>query len=521
MGGAAAWAGLGLFFIGMRQIGSHLQQLSGGPLRRIIASTLSKPLVPALAGFISGALVQSTSAVTFIAAGLVGGRTITVRGALPLLAWANVGTSVLVLLAAVDVRLMVYYLLGLIGLAFFGGAEQSNRFRHLVLAALGLALLLLGLSLLKDSVRELQHNPWINEFLVFADSGEVVAMLVGFVIATAVQSSSIVTVLALPLAQEGLLDLGQVALMIYGASVGSGFAVLLLAQGLEGALRQLALCQAGLRGLAAAVMLPLLLIEQSTGLPLVLAAARSLAEGVAMQCGLIYLAFQLAVYGVTVIGGRWLATTVATLSPEQTHVSQARPAYLFDEAVNDPETALSLATLEYHRLVSVLPEFVEDLRPAEERAPGHLPLEERITASSAVERQLTEFLGETQRINPDMAGLERLFRLRSQVLALQSIHESLAEFARQLSGVPEAERPPLARHMVEGLHLLLGVAGESVGESGDDAADMLRTLTEERGELMDRVRKELLGGSQGLAGRQALLSATLLFERLLWLLRRL
>ena len=50
---------------------------------------------------------------------------------------------------------------------------------------------------------------------------------------------------------------------------------------------------------------------------------------------------------------------------------------------------------------------------------------------------------------------------------------------------------------------------------------MLRTLTEERGELMDRVRKELLGGSKGLAGRQALLSATLLFERLLWLLRRL
>jgi hypothetical protein len=46
-------------------------------------------------------------------------------------------------------------------------------------------------------------------------------------------------------------------------------------------------------------------------------------------------------------------------------------------------------------------------------------------------------------------------------------------------------------------------------------------MTGERGALMERVRKELLGGAQNLSGREALLSATLLFERLLWLLRRL
>jgi hypothetical protein len=45
-------------------------------------------------------------------------------------------------------------------------------------------------------------------------------------------------------------------------------------------------------------------------------------------------------------------------------------------------------------------------------------------------------------------------------------------------------------------------------------------MTEERGALMERVRKDLLGGAQSLAGRESLLSATLLFERLLWLLRR-
>jgi hypothetical protein len=37
---------------------------------------------------------------------------------------------------------------------------------------------------------------------------------------------------------------------------------------------------------------------------------------------------------------------------------------------------------------------------------------------------------------------------------------------------------------------------------------------------MDRVRGELMSGASSLAGRDALLSATLRFERILWLLRQ-
>jgi hypothetical protein len=38
---------------------------------------------------------------------------------------------------------------------------------------------------------------------------------------------------------------------------------------------------------------------------------------------------------------------------------------------------------------------------------------------------------------------------------------------------------------------------------------------------MERVRHELLDGSGSLGGRESLLSATLTFERIIWLLRRL
>jgi len=524
MNGSAAWAGLGLFFIGMKLIGGHLQQLGGGSLRALLSRTLNRPLVPQIAGFVSGALTQSTSAVTFIAAGLVSARTTTVAGALPLLAWANVGTSVLVLLAGLDVRLLVYYMLGAVGFAFFGGMDQREQARHALLALLGLGLLLLGLSLLKGSVADLRSNPWVHEFLEFAGTAGMVAFLVGFIIATAVQSSSIVTVLALPLVHEHLLGVPQVALMIYGASVGSGFAVLLLAQGLEGASRQLAMCQVGLRLIAAFILIPLFIVETMTGVPLVLAGVAMVSANVAAQCGFVYVVFQLTVSVAAGVGGTWLCRMAAQLSPEEAGNTQLKPAYLFDEGVNDPETALTLATLEYRRLVGFLPEYVEELRPEEERDPRHLPFVQRAAVNSSVVQEILDFLSSTQRTHPDMSGVDRLYALRSQVEGLKALQDSLADFSSQLASVPEEERPALVRHMVEGLHLLLGMAGEAMGEATDEAAmdakDMLMAMTEERGALMERVRKELLGGAQSLAGRESLLSATLLFERLLWLLRR-
>jgi hypothetical protein len=145
--------------------------------------------------------------------------------------------------------------------------------------------------------------------------------------------------------------------------------------------------------------------------------------------------------------------------------------------------------------------------------------------NAAVAAEIVSFLSATQHLHPDMTDSDRLYGLRGKVLGLQTLQDTLAEFVAQLGSVPPEERPALALHMVEGLHLLLGLAVEALDDAATDAAadarDMLAAMTAERGALMERVRKELLGGAQSFAGRESLLSATLLFERLLWLLRRL
>ena len=59
-------AGLGLFFIGVKGLGSNMGQLAGRRLRHWVARSIDNPLLAALIGLISGALTQSTNAVTVI-----------------------------------------------------------------------------------------------------------------------------------------------------------------------------------------------------------------------------------------------------------------------------------------------------------------------------------------------------------------------------------------------------------------------------------------------------------------------
>lgn len=521
--GLMAWAGLGLFFVGLRLLGSQVQELGGGSLRALIVATLTKPLVPQFAGFLSGALTQSSSAVVFIASGLITGGVPLAR-MVPLLAWANMGTSALVLVASIDLRALAYYVFGAIGLAFLAGLDKRGSLWNVLLALLGLSLLLFGLTELKAGVALLHGNPWATEFFEFAGSEAVVAFLVGFVLAVPVQSSSMITLLALPLVQVGLLGLDQVVLMIYGAGIGSAVGVLLLASGMDDPARQPPMVQGLLRAMVCAVMLALHAIEVGLGVPLVMAGVSALAPSPVAATGLTFLAMQTVLVAIGTLWPDRIARIVQSGAPAAPGIdARTRTAYLFDEGVEDPQTALSLAALEQARLVGALAEYLEDLRPPAERPPGYLPLEARHAASTAIANAIGAFLSSTLDAHPGMTGVERLFDARSRLAALQSLQATLHAFATELGSVPPPQRPPLAAHMVEGLHAVLGVAADSAHEDDPASRAILATLTEERGALMDEVRKALLGSAAGTADpsdREAMLSATLLFERCLWMLRQ-
>ena len=84
-----SWTGFGFLFIGIRLIGLHVQPLIGGRIHDFIARSMSRPLLPRAAGFVSGALTSSASAVVFVSAGLISAGAAQLTQTLPLLAWGG------------------------------------------------------------------------------------------------------------------------------------------------------------------------------------------------------------------------------------------------------------------------------------------------------------------------------------------------------------------------------------------------------------------------------------------------
>jgi phosphate:Na+ symporter len=519
--GPAILAGFGLFFVGIRLISSHMQQMATRRVRQILGRAMMRRGVAPLAGLGLGALVQSTTGVTFIIISLLTSGLLAMGPALSMLAWSNVGTSVLVLLSTIDLKTMALYLIGLIGISYLQGLDRSPHLKHMVAASLGVGLLFLGLSLVKEGFADLRGNPWVEEFILFSGESGMIALLVGLVAAIAAQSSATVTILALPLVHAGVADQHQVTLLVYGASVGSGLAVMLLSSNLEGTSRQLGLYQACLKLLAAAIFVPLYYVERLWDVPLVHALAGTVSHSPTFQVAVIYLIFQI---GAALMGNLLqgpLQKLLASMSPPTAEEALMRPHYLFDEAIGDPDTALDLVDREQQRLISALPAYVDTIRSDGDRPAMALPLSIRHAASTAVAGETDVFLSEVVNSNPGFDGVDRIFEARSRLRGLVTLQECLHEFASHMASLRGETGSSLKTSLIESLHLLLTMAAEVAQTGDEDDRAFLEELTSDRSDMMEGIRRQLLAQPASASMREALLVATVLFERAVWLIREL
>lgn len=120
-----------------------MKQMTGRRFRSWVARATGNAFASAMVGVIAGIVTQSSNAVTFIVVSLVTSGMVVMRRALPVLAWANVGTSLLVFLATLDIHLAVLYLLGVVGFCHYFGLNDNDRYRHLVGALFGVGMLFL------------------------------------------------------------------------------------------------------------------------------------------------------------------------------------------------------------------------------------------------------------------------------------------------------------------------------------------------------------------------------------------
>ncbi len=509
-------AGLGLFLSGLHLLSEAMQSLAGRRMRRVLARFTVGPWRSAVAGTFLGGLTQSTSAAAFVCIGLLNTGTLSMSGALSLSAWASVGTSLLVFLAAIDVRVLGLYAIGLVGLAHLFNAKSHRTGAQLVSVAFALGLLLVGLGLVKEASIGLAASPWAIEFFQFTSENGLVGFLVGVIVTLLVQSSATIGILAVTLNLGGMLPFADATLLVCGASVGSGLSVALVTAHLQSQPRQLAIWQCIVKIIGTLVVLPILALQKGgiDGLRVVVSEQISVPTLIA----LVYLSLQVAGAIVSGLFQRKLRALLERWIPMDPARTRFAAQYIYPDAAENPETALLLAGKEQNRLVSELPPTLDPLRPDEVPQGSILANSTRHRAAGQLCTEIDEFIAEVTVHGGSAEIIARVFELHGRNESIRALQNSLHTFVEILE--PYAGEG-LVISMVEGLHLTLTLADELL-VTGEDHAEILRQLVSDRSQLMENIRQALLEETtDDLGRRQTLFVATGIFERILWLVRQL
>lgn len=518
---ASIFAGLGLFFIGIKQLGAHMKELTGRRFRRMLAGVTRNPISTACLGLVAGAVTQSTTAVTFITTSLISSGALPVKRATPLLSWANLGTTLLVLLATFDIQIAVYFLLGMIGLAFYFDLDRSTRLRHVVGSLLAIALLFLGLALIKAGAGPLRESSMVNQVLALISGTPILLILLGAILSLVAQSSTTVAAVAAAMVFSGLLNLPDAVEVVVGANIGSGISVLLLGSGLKGTPRQLSIFQCQFKIFSAFLFLTLLWSLKAAGWIELATLPAATGLSASLLLAFAFMSMQaLGALGELPLNGV-ICRLLDKISPPTKEEAIASFQYLYEHAADDPSTAVELVQLEQARAAGHLPDLLEPHREAPEKelevAPADLATSCRTLLST-----VSGFLDELTERSPSHSIILIINREHTVNSHLMSLIDSLQTFADQAATTHES--PVLARPvflLVEGLHLMLSMLPQALTGDETDWA-MLQTISADRASQMEDLRLRILNEQQTISAQEqrALFQLTSLFERLVWLIRQ-
>lgn len=516
-------AGLALFFHGVGGIRSHLNGLTSRRLRKQLSRWARRPVLAGAWGFVFGAITQSSTAVAFILTGLVSGGLMSTAHALPIVAWANLGTAVLVFFVSFNLHLAFLYVLGVAGLALAFNVGPV-RARPVVAALFSVGLLFFGLQMMKDAFAPLSGFAWFADVVVFLQGSALAAFVFGLLLRLLVQSSSAIAVIAIALAHGGLFGAEQAVMMMYGTGVGVGLSVFLLSANLQGVPRRLALYQAIINGSSGLTLCVLFYVEKFSGVPLALGLAERLADNDNLRLAFAFLFLQSTAVAFALAFSRSAAGWLERLSPPTDEQDLSRPRYLSEEALEDPESALDLVEKEQLRLLGHLPEQVATVLP-DTAATAPVPAGVLHRGVSAVAAETHSFLRDLAEREADRDTSRRVLALERRLALVSSLNETTHGFVETFSALRAGPAPgdAFVDNLAESLHTLL-LSALDAARSGDPAeTDLLLRMTADRGDLMERLRRNLLAGPRELDHRQKshLFYLTSLFERAVWLLRQL
>ena len=187
--GLTLLGGLALFIYGMNLMSDGLQKAAGEKMKNILALLTKNALVGVLAGAVTTAVIQSSSATTVMVIGFVAANLMNLRQAISIIIGANIGTTVTAQLVAFQIGDYAwgFVIIGFIMYFFISGYEKVTDIGQIIFA---FGVLFVGLNVMGDAMEPLSQTEMFADLMLKVSDSPALGVIVGAVLTAIIQSSS-------------------------------------------------------------------------------------------------------------------------------------------------------------------------------------------------------------------------------------------------------------------------------------------------------------------------------------------
>lgn len=220
-------AGIGIFLIACQMMSTNLESASSDKLKKLFAKASKSKLLGVGIGTFGTAAIQSSGATTVMTIGFVNAGIISLSQAATIIYGANIGTTITAQIVALGMfggsnslsTTIVFSAFAGVGafMALFSNKSTGQTWGGILS---GFGMLFVGLSLMSSSMSDFASLDGVKTFLA-AISNPILLVLIGAIFTAIIQSSSVMTSIALTMVVTGLINLEQGIFLTMGSNIGS------------------------------------------------------------------------------------------------------------------------------------------------------------------------------------------------------------------------------------------------------------------------------------------------------------
>ena len=357
--------GLAIFIYGMNMMSECLQKAAGEKMKSILALLTRNPVLGVLAGAITTAVLQSSSATTVMAIGFVSAGLMSLPQAISIIFGANIGTTMTAQIIAFKITDYIYIIIfiGFI-ISFVAKSEKVKSIGQTIFA---FGLLFLGIETMGDVMKPLALSPVFTDLIAKVSNMPVLGVAVGTLMTLVVQSSSAtIAVLQNFAAQAGpdgvtsILGLTGAIPILLGDNIGTTITALLasIGQNKDAKRTAVAHCIFNVSG----CLLFIWFIKPFAAFIQYISPKGPEIEVISRQIANTHTVFNITMTLIWVCLINVMVKIVMTLIPDgkAVAVDPAKPLYLDEKMTNQPTAALQLVAKEILHISDIVKDAVSN-----------------------------------------------------------------------------------------------------------------------------------------------------------------